>query len=104
MTCQLKHSNGIWKVYNDHMACRIDIVTEDSIGFFQETIAHIERKNEHAEANAEFIVKACNNHDALVKALGDICGQARLGDHITIRNYLFEQAMNTLADVDKEKL
>ena len=52
-------------------------------------IARLEGNFYRQKANAEFIVKAVNNHEKLVQVLGDILGGAMLGDHITITNKLF---------------
>ena len=58
-------TKGEWKVYTDGMACITDIVAEDGVGFFTETVAHIKRSNANYEANARLIASAPEMYEAL---------------------------------------
>ena len=73
-------SKGEWKVYTDNMVGAMDIVAEDGMGFFTETVAHIRRANPNYEANAHLMVAAVNackklnpdNPQAVAESIGDM--------------------------------
>ena len=56
----MENTKGEWKVYQDNMACIIDVVAEDGMGFFSNVVAHINLKNDNAKANANLICEAVN--------------------------------------------
>ena len=65
-----EHTKGKWGVYLKSPAPLV-IILNESNGLPKQVIATIRLNNGtedwgEAQANAEFIVKACNNHDKLV--------------------------------------
>lgn len=61
----MKHTRPPFKISTRSMACRVDFgATTDDDNWGWATIEGM-----HKEANAAFIVKACNLHDELVEAV-----------------------------------
>ncbi len=61
----MNYTKGEWKVYQDGMAQRTSVVSEDGIGFFRANIADLDRKNKEYVANAHLIAAAPNMYEAL---------------------------------------
>lgn len=61
------YTKGKWKVYEDHMTARTDVVSEDGIGFFQKIIANIKTCDtmDETDANARLIASAPDMYEAL---------------------------------------
>lgn len=93
------HTPTPWRVY-DHMPNCI----EDAMG--NDVFAQAMNKgSERNEANAAFIVQACNAHDALVAALRDVLSQYLLFVNVNsdeIASAVVAQARAALALAGKE--
>lgn len=62
-------------------------------------IAEVYEENEFSKANAEFIVKAVNNHNALVEALKN--SDKRIRELHALFNYKIEKSKLTLSDNER---
>lgn len=90
-----EHTPGPWEVYRDYESDRRHIIEAGSLSYPQARItranwiAEIDpdatnHSNEETDANAEFIVRACNNFDALLaecRATATMLRVSSIADH-----------------------
>ena len=67
-----KHTPTPWNVIIDDKLIYIDSDLDNICDLYHFGFASIPVTKDNAEANAQFIVKACNAHDKLVEALEDM--------------------------------
>jgi hypothetical protein len=87
---EAQHTPGPWKVFgvrrNQYLAV-IDSIPDQDGKVIANCICHVAMTNPDAQANAEFIVRACNAHDDLLEA----CEQALIcieqDEHTHGRNF-----------------
>lgn len=72
----------------------------DTVEPGQEFVVHADLKSEMGLANAEFIVKACNNHDALLAALR--LALSTMEDAGGLRTSVINQLKAVIADAERE--
>ncbi|HJV75382.1 MAG TPA: hypothetical protein VJ654_14240 [Noviherbaspirillum sp.] len=89
---EAKHTATPWKLRNDGQTYNGQTIEAECMGNGHYAgIAHATQRDPHptlgggidqvtAEANASFIVRACNTHDALVKALRQIARLSSEGE------------------------
>lgn len=111
------HTPGPWKVKHEQgdmpyvvseqgkkwgnpVVCQFyeDVTPEDSV-----TFGPWLKANENAQANAEFVVRACNSHDALLEALDSLLSFAEFGDITGKGRTIWEVKQAARAAVNKAK-
>lgn len=79
-----KHTQGKYYIVSDDDLLdegqQGKIIIQSEKGYTIAECPFVEEYSEEMQANAAFIVKACNNHDALVEALKYVLDQAGLSN------------------------